>query len=192
MPQKRLVHGVSLAVAAAWLMAAAPARAQEPPPAVSAPPAATPSPAAAFGAPGSLVFTMQTADNGSGYFFFHKASGGGSSISLNPAADYFLGSSVSLGASLTFTHNSGSANIIGAGVRAGYDLSVGPGLGFWPMARAFVNHSGSTQVSIGAFAPLLWHLAPHFFLGAGPDLNVQVSGGTSSWYGIDFIIGGWI
>ncbi|HXJ19952.1 MAG TPA: hypothetical protein VMT03_06920 [Polyangia bacterium] len=186
---------VAIAVAAS-LLAAGPARAQEQPaPVVSAAPAGPPERAAGFGETGALVFTYQTADPGTGYFLFHKTSGGGSTFQLNPSVDYFLAPSISLGATVMFTHDSGGGNSYGAGVHAGYNLNVNaaPAVGFWPMARFFVIHSPqvtSTEVSI--FAPFLWHLVPHFFLGAGPSLQIGLSGGSYTQYGIDFMLGGWI
>jgi hypothetical protein len=193
MQLRYLARGLSLVV---LTFAAGPVRAQEQPaPVVSAPPApAAPPTASGFGDKGAWVFTFQTADSGSGYFLFHKTSGGGSTFQLNPGVDYFLAPSISLGGNISFTHDSGG-NSFGAGVRAGYNLNINaaPAIGFWPMARFFVSHSPqSTVTSLGVLAPFLWHLAPHFFLGAGPDLNVGLSGPTYTEYGIDFMLGGWI
>jgi len=42
------------------------------------------------------------------------------------------------------------------------------------------------------FAPFLYHVAPHFFLGAGPFLSYLVKGGPDTQYGLDFVIGGWL
>ena len=46
---------------------------------------------------GQWVLTMRTTGDG-GFVFFHKDSGGDWEISLHPAIDYFITSSVSLGA----------------------------------------------------------------------------------------------
>jgi hypothetical protein len=203
MPQNRLVQGVTLVVAAAAtsLMASAPARAQgqeaPPPPEVSAPAPAAAAPAAsAFGAQGAWVFTYQTADSGTGFFLFRKTSGGGSTITLNPGVDYFLAPSISVGGNITFSHVSGSSDTFGAGIRAGYNIALLPNASFWPMARFFLTRLADPQhtvvTSFGVLAPFLWHLTPHFFLGAGPHLTVQLSGGTDTEYGIDFMLGGWI
>jgi hypothetical protein len=200
MQLKELARGLSMVTLAASLAAAGPARAQEEPapaPAVSTPAPAPAGTAAAFGAPGAWVFSSQTADSGSGFFFFHKTSGGNSTFQLNPAVDYFLAPNISLGASLDYTYNSGpgGGSSFGAGVRAGYNLNLNsaPAIGFWPMARFFVMHSSqSTDTALSIFAPFLWHLVPHFFMGAGPSVDIGLSGLTSTQYGIDFILGGWL
>ncbi|HVT10167.1 MAG TPA: hypothetical protein VHO67_22060 [Polyangia bacterium] len=187
-------------VLAGVILAAAAARAQEPEPA-SPPPAVAASGSApvtgpgGFGAPGVWVFTYQTADDGSGYAFFHKYSGSASTVTLNPAVDYFLAPNISLGANLSFSHSTGSGNNFGAGVRAGYNLDLAGDIAFWPMARFFVEHYGSahrTDTSLGVLAPFIWHATTHFFLGGGPDLNRGLSNGGYTEYGLDFIIGGWL
>jgi hypothetical protein len=151
-----------------------------------------------FGGTGQWVFSMETADPGSGSFFIH-GSNGNASISLNPAVDYFIASNVSVGGSVTFTHDSSGAGStsVGIGARAGYNLNLTGQVGFWPSLRLFADHqneshTGSSASSFGVFAPFLYHLTPHFFLGAGPDFNLGLSGGSYTEYGIDFIIGGWI
>ncbi|HZL17398.1 MAG TPA: hypothetical protein VFG23_06605 [Polyangia bacterium] len=151
-----------------------------------------------FGGTGQWVFSMETADPGSGSFFIH-GSNGNATISLNPAVDAFIASNVSVGGSVTFTHDSSGAGStsIGIGARAGYNLNITGQIGFWPSLRLFaehqnVDHNGSSASSFGVFAPFLYHPTPHFFLGAGPDFNLGLSGGSYKEYGIDFIIGGWI
>ena len=42
------------------------------------------------------------------------------------------------------------------------------------------------------FAPFLYHLVPHLFVGAGPSLSFLLSGGDGSSYGLDFVLGGWL
>jgi hypothetical protein len=152
-----------------------------------------------FGGTGQWVFSMETApDNGSGSFFIH-GSNGNAIISLNPGVDTFIASNVSVGGSVTFTQDSNGAGstTIGIGARAGYNLNITGQVGFWPSLRLFAehvnaNHNGSSDSSFGVFAPFLYHLTPHFFLGAGPDFNLGLSGGNYKEYGIDYIIGGWI
>jgi hypothetical protein len=178
------------------------ARAQDTPPPPSASTGAGFAPVAAagggFGGTGQWVFSMETADSGSGFFFIHGG-GGNATISLNPAVDTFIASNVSVGGSVSFSHDTGGAGStsVGLGGRIGYNLNITGPVGFWPTLRLFaqhqeVNHAGSTTSSFGVFAPFLYHLTPHFFLGAGPDFNLGLSGGTYKEYGIDFVIGGWI
>jgi hypothetical protein len=179
-------------VTAASLYAASPARATE---VVANAPDTAPLPEPKFGSPRTWVFTFQTADQGTGSFFFHKTSGGGSTISIDPGADYFLAPDISLGANIVFSHDSSGGNVFGGGVRAGYNLPLIDAVSFWPMARFFViryDRANTTATNMSILAPFLWHLAPHFFLGAGPDVNIGISGYTNTVYGIDFMLGGWI
>jgi hypothetical protein len=151
-----------------------------------------------FGGTGQWVFSMETADPGSGSFFIH-GSNGNATISLNPAVDYFIASNISVGGSVNFSHDSNGAGstTVGIGARAGYNLNITGQVAFWPSLRLFAehvnaNHTGASDSSFGVFAPFLYHLTPHFFLGAGPDFNLGLSGGSYTEYGIDFIIGGWL
>jgi hypothetical protein len=191
-PVARLLSLLAFVAAAA---AADRAQAQQPPPPEAAPAPPAVAPGGGFGAPGTWVFTFETADGGSGYASFHKVSGGGSTVTLNPGADYFLAPDISLGATLTFSHTSGGGSIVGGGLRAGYAVPLVGDFGFWPSLRVFVVHGtspSSTTTSMGVFAPFLWHATTHFFLGGGPDLNTNLSGGNYTEYGLDFILGGWL
>ena len=201
MLQTGLVRGLLVAVVAATSFAARPAAAQgaaaeaQPAPVVSNSPPPARASGSGFGSPGTWVFTFQTADIGTGSFSFHKTSGGGSTISLNPGADYFLVPNISLGANIVFSHDSGGGSVFGGGVRAGYNMPLVDAFSFWPMARFFVvryDRASTTATDLSVLAPFLWHAAPHFFLGAGPDVNIGISGGTNTVYGIDFMLGGWI
>ena len=63
---------------------------------------------------------------------------------------------------------------------------------------------GSSQVfnlvSAGASAPLLFHVAPHFFIGLGPNVTTDLSKTTAMWggsnhttrFGASTTIGGWL
>lgn len=194
---RTLASGALLAFALCVAPRAAVAQDTPPPPANNgfAPVAAA---GGGFGSTGQWVFSIETADPGSGFFFIH-ASGGNATISLNPAVDYFIANNVSVGGSVSFSHDSSEAGstTIGIGARAGYNLNITGQFAFWPGVRLFAehvnaNHADSSDSQFGVFAPFLYHLTPHFFLGAGPDFNLGLSGGSYKEYGIDFIIGGWL
>ncbi len=170
-----------------------------PPPRRRPPPAAAPAAApAGFGAPGVWVFTFETADNGYGSAFFHKTSGdGGTTVQLNPGVDYFLAPNVSVGANLFFSHSTGSGSNVGGGVRAGYNLAhrrqrrvlADRAVFRDSLRRLDAQHDARRS---GVLAPFIWHATTHFFLGGGPDLNHELSGGSYTEYGLDFILGGWL
>jgi hypothetical protein len=186
-------------LALALLLAPPLARAAEPtaPAAEASSGGFAPAPAAAggFGAEGQLALSMgATADQP---FFFHKTSGGGWQLHVEPAADYFIVPHVSVGGRVVYDHDSGGgSNAVGLAARAGYDLAIDDRFSFWPLGGLAVtyasgNHTSHTDTWVTAFAPVLFHPAPHFFVGLGPSVNIHLSGPGGTEYGVDSIIGGW-
>jgi len=156
-----------------------------------------------FGLPGQLVLSMgATTDE---HLFFHKQSGGGWQLQLSPALDYFLIQRLSVGGVLGYRYTSGGAgtgtNASGAtrilvGGRVGFNIDINDRFSFWPLAGLFLertsaNHASTTNTWFGLFAPVLFHVAPHFFAGLGPSFELNLSGPNGNQYGIDSIIGGW-
>jgi len=157
------------------------------------------SPSAGFGAVGQWVLAMRTGGDQGGEFFFHKNSPGDWTLSLHPEIDYFIINSVSLGALFGYTHSPADTGttIIDLGARAGFNVNINDHVGFWPSAGFALdfnssNHTNHTTTSFGIFAPILYHLVPHLFAGAGPSFSVLMSGGSGKSYGIDFTLGGWL
>jgi hypothetical protein len=156
------------------------------------------SPSSGFAAVGQWVLTMRTTGD-DGYFFFHKPSQGDWEISIHPAIDYFITSSVSVGGVVGYQHSSaatGTTNL-DLGARAGFNININDNLGLWPAAGvsghvASANHDSNTSTALQIFAPFLYHLVPHLFVGAGPSFSWQLSGGDGKVYGIDFVLGGWL
>ncbi len=133
---------------------------------------------------------------------------GGSSIALAPSVDYLLtdhftlGASIGLGSSRTDEGDKGV--FFSVSPRVGYHLPLGSSVSLWPQihvaygfgAGAFANY---TQWSVGGAAPIIVALAPHFFVGAGPDFTVMstaINGSEGdllfSSSGVTTLIGGWI
>ena len=111
-----------------------------------------------------------------GFLFFHKNSPGDWEISLHPAIDYFITSSVSLGAVVGYRHSSAATGTtaLDLGARAGFNLNINDHVGVWPTAGLGVNYvsadyDSSTTTTFGIFAPFLYHLVPHLFVGLGPS-----------------------
>jgi hypothetical protein len=156
------------------------------------------SPSAGFGAMNQWVLTLRTTPDG-GYFFFHKNSPGDWEISLHPAIDYFITSNVSIGALVGYRHSPAATGTtaLDLGARAGFNLNIDDHVGIWPQASLAVNfvsadHSNNTTTTFGIFAPVLYHLVPHLFVGAGPSFSALLSGADGKTYGIDFVLGGWL
>ncbi len=154
--------------------------------------------AGGFGAPTQWVLTMSTAPGG-GSFFLHKVSGGTWAVNLQPALDYFLTDRVSVGGVVGIGHVSGDegTTTVSLGARAGFNLNLIDRLGLWPTGGLFIAHTSlphdsNTATSLALYAPFLYHLAPHLFVGAGPSFQHGLSGGDYTLYGLDVTIGGWI
>jgi len=156
------------------------------------------SPSAGFAAMGQWVLTLRTTNDG-GYLFFHKDSPGDWQISIHPAIDYFITNSVSLGALVGYRHSPADTGTtaLDLGARAGFNLNINDHVGFWPMASLAANinstnHNTTTTTTFGIFAPFLYHLVPHLFVGIGPSFSVLLSGADGKSYGLDFVLGGWM
>jgi hypothetical protein len=103
-------------------------------------------------------------------------------VTLSPALDYFAVDRLSVGLAyaLQYNHTSlpGFADTLGNTIepRLGYALPISDNLTFWPrvaIGLTFVNaltHGApeTDKVDVSAFAPILFHPAPHFFIGVGP------------------------
>jgi hypothetical protein len=157
------------------------------------------SPSAGFAALGQWVLSLRTTDDGGGYFFFHKSGGGDWQLSLHPSIDYFITSSVSLGATFGYFYSPAATGttIVSLGGRAGFNLNINDNIGFWPSAGVGVKldshmHNTDTSASLAIFAPFLYHLVPHLFVGVGPSFSIQLNGGNDKSYGLDFVLGGWL
>ena len=129
---------------------------------------------------GQWVLTMKTTGD-NGYVFFHKPSEGDWTLSLHPSIDYFITSGISLGATVGYRHSPAATGttVVDLGARAGFNLNINDNLGFWPTAGISVNadsadHTTNTHTTFGVFAPFLYHLVPHLFVGLGPSFAVPL------------------
>jgi hypothetical protein len=132
-------------------------------------------------------------------------------ISLAPAADYFVAKNVSIGASLLldYQHTGGnSATRFGIGPRFGYYFAFTDMLGLWPkigFSYSYTSRSASVSgtsleqsnsggaFTLNLFAPIMFNPVPHFFVGFGPFLDTDLSGDDkiTTWGG-RLTLGGWL
>ena len=192
---------VGLALALALAVVPRPTQAQDlapPTAATSAPSGGPASPAAAsFGAAGAWVISVQSFNAGSATpsFFFSKQASGGETVAVQPGLDYFIGNGISVGGVVGLIHSTGSTTV-NFGARAGFNQGLNQHVSFWPTVGidgSYTHNTGSTTTAeLEVFAPFLYHVAPHFFLGVGPFLSYFVKGGPDTQYGLDFVIGGWL
>jgi len=200
----RSAVGIALALAVASAPGAARAQELAPPTAAtSAPSGGTAFPAAAassFGVAGAWVVSVQSYNAGSATpsFFFAKQASGGSTLLIQPGLDYFIGNGISVGGVVGFGYTSGNPNttVVNLGARAGFNQGLSEHVSFWPtigIDGSYIhNTTSNSTAALEVFAPFLYHVAPHFFLGAGPFLSYLVKGGPDTQYGLDFVIGGWL
>jgi hypothetical protein len=200
----RAAGGIALAFAFATAPGAARAQDLAPPTAATSAPSGgsvSASPAASsFGVAGEWVISMQSINAGSPTpsFLFAKQASGGSRLLIQPGLDYFIGNGISVGGVVGFGYTSGSPNTItvNLGARAGFNQGLNQHVSFWPTigidGSYTHNATSNSTAALEVFAPFLYHVAPHFFLGAGPFLSYLVKGGPDTEYGLDFVIGGWL
>ena len=140
-----------------------------------------------FGTPGQIVVR--------GDFEGHLRNGW--ELRLHPAIDYFIASNVSVGAVVGLQYHSGNpaTTTVDLGVRAGYNLAIVNQVTFWPTIGILYSHtssgmSSSSSTNLEIFAPFLYHIVPHFFVGAGPVFDLSLDNNGNG-YGLQTVIGGW-
>ena len=123
---------------------------------------------------GSLGISYQS--NGNASFFL---------ANISPDLAYFIADHFALGVAIRYflQKSTGPGFDTGLQTSAGIepygavDLPLSPLLSFFPRAGVEVLSSPGDRRSLAltAFAPVLLHPAPHFFLGFGPGVIVEVS-----------------
>lgn len=177
------VLGSSLALALAVVATTSPAHAQ----------------AERFGAQGDLAISSDV-----GLSVQHQFEGRSSTtLVLNPAADYFVIDHLSIGGYVNLSHTGGSGASVtnfGIGPRVGYDINLSSQFSFWPKAGVAFNHTSTSAgpldtsnsaFAINLFAPFLFHPVEHFFLGFGPNFDIDLTGDAKQTVlGARLVIGG--
>jgi hypothetical protein len=159
----------------------------------STPPATSTStggdPASAFGLLGQIVISGELQAS----IVHESVSMGGASstnITVQPALDYFVMPNVSVGGAVVISHGSfagGSGTVMEIGLlaRAGYNLHLAPMVSLWPQLELGYLHDsisgggGGASVSgyvvpLQIFAPFLFHVTTHLFVGIGPVFKTDL------------------
>ena len=183
------------------------------PPPENAPPPATATPAGGFGAVSQIAISSDLLL----VALRHSESLVGTSmkrtvVTLAPAIDYFVASSLSVGGQLLIGFVSDDAQdstTIGLAPRIGYNIPIGPTASIWPRAGIAYTHTSESQtgggtsipsykVTLSAFVPVIFQPAPHFFIGGGPFLSTDLVSQRSmtdyykaSEFGLQSTIGGY-
>src|SRR5260221_10674465 len=178
---KLLSHAVATFLISIAGLTLAPAAAQAQP-ATGGPFAQPPGPNG-FGTPGQLVF------DGTATFSIVKVTSGNTTITLRPALDYFIIPNVTIGGVVGFSTSSGrfATTTVAIGARAGYNVNLNDKISVWPTAGFSYAHSdvsdgggSNSSWAFNIYAPFLFHLVPHFFIGVGPFLDVGLSDGDQN------------
>ncbi|MBC7794327.1 MAG: CHRD domain-containing protein, partial [Clostridia bacterium] len=79
--------------------------------------------------------------------------------------------------------------------QANYQLSKD--FSFFPQGTFYFTAGGgdvdNDSVGVSGFTPVLWHLAEHFFIGAGPDVLIDFNNDAGERFrlGAQSVVGGW-
>jgi hypothetical protein len=193
---RRLSYGLALALAALSTQALAQDPSQD----------TGGGPARAFGSKGVIAISSDAA------LVIQHSSQRVTTISIAPAADFFVIDNLSVGGELLFEYDktgNDDATRFGIGPRVGYNLAFTDMLGIWPKIGFSFSHtshsvtltSGPTDTTVSTsgsaftlnlFAPIMFHPVPHFFVGFGPFLDTDLSGDQKvTTFGGKLTLGGW-
>ena len=182
----------------------APAEVSPPPVALAPPPPAAAGPTS--GAEGQLLVSIDLPfmNEGPQFAIVHESSTmnvpSSTRIVVQPAVDYFVAPSLSIGAQLGVDHLSISvpppppnAQAIDASdggttlsveARVGYDVPIAGTVSIWPRLGIGYTYTRTTyvytpavtgySVPLSLTVPFLWHPGSHFFVGAGPAFVTQL------------------
>jgi hypothetical protein len=139
-------------------------------------------------------------------------------ITLQPAADYFVMENFSVGGFIGFdyvTAGDSDATTFSIGPRVGYNITLSDLVSIWPKLGLSYAHSSRTDsrtvddddgeettventvdndaLQLNLFAPFVFHPATHFFAGFGPFLDVDLTGDDKvTTFGMKLTLGGWL
>jgi hypothetical protein len=184
---------------------------------------ATPARTRAFGKADELVLTVDTSASLTS-LSYSNGTASNTSYNFQPGLDYFVIDGISLGFDAFISHSSGSEldssyastdfedSSFGIAPRIGANIPLLEGVSFWPRLQVGYGTLSQTESSLGAenqhsntrvwvdiFLPLLVPVAPHFFVGAGPEYFRELVDSDQNDVDNDataidarFLMGGWL
>ena len=142
-------------------------------------------------------------------------------LSLGPGLRYFVIDNLAIGLTLLYINSSTKTDgasetsdmtAVGAAPVIAYNIGLGESVSLLPeLSLAYKSadngKSGDKEfklknTTLGVYVPVLWHAAPHIFLGVGPSFNTDLAASqtalgkeedtdkTTAW-GLKSVIGGW-
>ncbi|MBU8897283.1 hypothetical protein DRW03_17215 [Corallococcus sp. H22C18031201] len=140
--------------------------------------------ASGFGHAGQIVVSADASG-----FFGYNTGADALVLHLEPAADYFIQQNLSVGAAALVEQvfqDGPNTTALGVVVRAGYNLGVAEKVSLWPRVAfgpKFIHVSGGGSdlaFVLEGYLPALFHVTPHFFVGAGPQVRALISDRTGA------------
>jgi hypothetical protein len=166
-------------------------------------------PSHTFGHEGQLAISSDAA-----LAITHYSPGNYTTITLQPAVDYFIVQNFSIGGFIGLDYSAyenGSTTRFSIGPRVGYNLTLSDLVSIWPkVGFSFATTSTSVDagtdedevtfttsensgIALNLFVPIMFHPAEHFFAGFGPFLDTDLSGDDKvTAFGLKLTIGGWV
>jgi hypothetical protein len=160
-------------------------------------------PARNFGRAGQLAFLSDNTVD------IRHSTNDVTTISLAPAADYFIIDNLSIGGFIGFNYTkAGNADgtRFAIGPRVGYNLALSNMLSVWPKLGLAYAHSSAgysvdnstisqsnNALALNMYVPFMIHPVTHLFLGLGPYLDTDLSGDDRvTAFGVKLTVGGWL
>lgn len=119
-------------------------------------------------------------------------------LQLQPGVLYFITESWAIGGTAEFGAVIGDGEdyaAIGFGPTVGFNHTLSRDISIFPQAQLYFRVGGGASDAVGMslYAPVLWHIAQHFFVGMGPDLQADFSNdaGELFRFGAKSVIGGY-
>ncbi|MCY1018368.1 hypothetical protein [Pyxidicoccus sp. MSG2] len=155
-----------------------------------------------FGNVGQLVISTDA----SGSLGYSTQGSGAGFIFLEPGADYFIKQNLSVGSGLQLRaiFSEGDDPVaFGLNVRAGYNIPLTDKVSVWPKGiislqlgdplLPFANASLPADVTVilEGYAPFLFHVTDHFFVGGGPRLAFGLGDDVEVAFSVATTLGGY-
>ncbi len=116
----------------------------------------------------------------------------GTNIGRVWALDYFVIDNLSIGGQVSYlTANDGNTKTFSLAPRLGYNIAFSDDFSIWPQlgvnftsvtdqveAGGVTTEATSSAFGVSLYAPVLYHITNHFFLGIGPFIDTQLSNST--------------
>jgi hypothetical protein len=157
-----------------------------------------------FGSPGQLVISTDA----SGNLGYSTEGSGAGFIFIEPGADYFIKQNLSVGSGLQLRALFGDGDdpvAFGLNARIGYNIPLTDKVSVWPKGQVTLQigdnilpfavqnfpTGADTTVILEGYAPFLFHVTNHFYVGGGPRLAFGLGDDVEVAFSVATTIGGY-